>query len=529
MGRQGYLTAMALGRGHFEDDMIETLAEGQRNGCTQQYNDRGHPSNPETRRREREHVRAANEVMQVTGVVEDSLAARVKLSRDLQEKHQELLVGLRLMEVGRGVLVGGIWGVMGLRRRILLYKPYVAMRLADILRQERTAFGVPHMLLSGVPTVVAYHISDWVAFFVETMIEGYFDDDHQPVTDREDQVRNALHTLRDASFCYLTLHLRLFAILQQLNLIPASPWLPSLKYIVPFSSSSPLAMPALPSLTKSSILSFTSAIAATLAPMLVILAHGKIKSTIARVLYSQVYRSLPRPSGESIFSGLAIPAPTMEYDSPDLTQSTRTQSQNEGQNPNSNTDQPTRRALEGLTPTPGPEGDRQTQVRDEESDEDEIAHATLISFDVEATEPVESGTGTATNTWSAELRSANEPKPSSSTPLYRVTGLTMLPTFMAAEGLREIAAAIFVMPLEAAMVQVIGRTWRVNKGLDVGDMYPIGPAIHGWGNLVSVTIMQVLATGVAWGVFTVASQLWVKRKRAMMAETVYVVGDISDD
>jgi hypothetical protein len=89
----------------------------------QQYNDRGYPRNSETKRQEREHVRAANEVMQVTGVVEDSLAAKVKANQFMNDKNLETLTGLRLMEVGRAVLVGGVWGVLGLRRRILVRLP----------------------------------------------------------------------------------------------------------------------------------------------------------------------------------------------------------------------------------------------------------------------------------------------------------------------------------------------------------------------------------------------------------------------
>lgn len=68
-------------------------------------------------------MRAANEVMQVTGVVEDAMAAREKATQMIFDKHQELVLGLRFIEVGRAVLVGGVWGVMGLRRRVLVELP----------------------------------------------------------------------------------------------------------------------------------------------------------------------------------------------------------------------------------------------------------------------------------------------------------------------------------------------------------------------------------------------------------------------
>ncbi|KAH9210993.1 hypothetical protein DL95DRAFT_342430 [Leptodontidium sp. 2 PMI_412] len=494
MGRQEYLTAIGLGRGHYEDEIIETAAEGSQS--TQEYNDRGHPRNPETKRREREHVRAANEVMQVTGVVEDAMAAREKATQMIFDKHQELVLGLRFIEVGRAVLVGGVWGVMGLRRRVLLYKPYAGMRFVDILRQERAVSGVPHMFLSGVPTVIAYHISDWAAFFIESVIDAYFDHDDLFVNEREERISNLLHNCRDVIFCYLTLHFRLFAILQQLNLLPASPWFPSLRSFIPFSSSSPLTMPPLPSMTPSSIHGWVGAMASTIAPMLVILAHGKIKYAVSRIIYSPIYKLLPRPIGESVFAGLTISAPTMEYDSPDRIQ----------ERPFYTSDEPTLRALEGL-----PTLDR--QHRDESSDEDEMAHATLISFDVEATEPVENATGT----WSAELRSANEPKPLEDVK-YRVTGLTMLPTFMATEGLREIIAGIVVMPLEAVMVRLIGRAYRASAGLPMDDMYPTGFVVRGVQNILSVLTMQLIVTGVTWAGFTIGTQYWAARKRAMLAD-----------
>lgn len=107
------------GRTPYDEEVIQTT-DGSlaRNG--QQYSEHGHPRNPETRRRERENVRAANEVMQVTGVVEDILAARVKALDYKMKKMNDTFTGLRLMEGGRAVLVGGVWGVLGLRRRILV-------------------------------------------------------------------------------------------------------------------------------------------------------------------------------------------------------------------------------------------------------------------------------------------------------------------------------------------------------------------------------------------------------------------------
>lgn len=63
--------------------------------------------------------------MQVTGIVEDSMAAKVKATEALMRKNQETLTGLRLMEGGRIALVAGVWGALGLRRRILVSFQYL--------------------------------------------------------------------------------------------------------------------------------------------------------------------------------------------------------------------------------------------------------------------------------------------------------------------------------------------------------------------------------------------------------------------
>ena len=120
MGRLESLSAWALGRGNYEEEVIWG-PDGRGDSQTQEYNSRGRPRNLRTKLREKDNVRAANEVMQTTGVVEDADVATVKLQAARNAKTEETITGLRLMEVGRAVLVGGVWGVLGLRRRVLVY------------------------------------------------------------------------------------------------------------------------------------------------------------------------------------------------------------------------------------------------------------------------------------------------------------------------------------------------------------------------------------------------------------------------
>ena len=244
------------------------------------------------------------------------------------------------------------------------------------------------------------------------------------------------------------------------------------------------------------------------APFIMILAHGKVKFFIARMLYRPIYKSLPRPIGESIFSGLSGHAPLMEFDTPDMTLEEERSRRGE--------DTATLRALEGL-PALDRDGREETHMRqstidagDDSSEDgnDEMQQATLISFDVEATEAVESSLGT----WSAELRSANEPVPLESIN-YRTTGLTMLPVILAAEGLREIFAGLLVLPLESVMARVVARAYRQDAGLGVSDLYTVG-AVKGFlgrRSLVGVFTLQVVLTGAIWAGFTLTTE-WLTRR-----------------
>ncbi|KAH8650946.1 hypothetical protein BGZ60DRAFT_191211 [Tricladium varicosporioides] len=520
MGRLESLTALALGRGPYEDEIVEGSGPGPQSSG-QQYNEHGHPRNPETKRREREHVRAANEVMQVTGVVEDSNAAKLKQSQYQIEKNMETLTGLRLMELGRGVLVTGVWGVLGLRRRILLYRSYAETGLLQIIQRERAEHSMLHVFGAGLPAVLAYHFADWVQFIGENIIDNYWEEDEdtqeqnrksggKELTTTQLRIKDVLQLSLEVGFCYITLHLRMFAMLQQLGLVPSSQLLPTLRSFLPFSKGSPLRIPNMP-LKPTNVVSFTSALLASATPMLVILFMGKVKFLASRLLYRHIYTSLPRPHGESMFSGMAVEPPTAEFDTPDRRAEERPAYRAE--------DQPTLRALEGLPALETSEIRSRQPERDSDSSvaDDSETHPTLISFDVEATEAVESPQG-AHGTWSAELRSANEPKQSDE-PRYRVTGLTVLPPIMATEGLREIFAGILVIPFEALMVRVLGRAYRASAGMNVGDMYPLTAGIRalgyvGFENILEALTLQLGITGIVWVGFTVGSQWWARKNHS---------------
>lgn len=292
----------------------------------------------------------------------------------------------------------------------------------------------------------------------------------------------------------------MFAILQQLNMISRTQLLPSLKSFIPFSAESPLEMAPLSTLSALTLIPWVTPLLRSATPMAMIFAHAKVKFWVARFLNVFIYSGLPRPkknendqrrSSGSYFASEAEPVSG---------RSTRPRG----------ADEQTLRALEGR-PQSSRSSSQPQQAEDEadtsEDEEPETAHATLISFDVEATDAMENAMG-SNGSWSAELRSANEPKPSSRI-AYRITALTMLPPFLAAEGLSEIGAGIILLPLEAMMVRYIGRAYRASAGLGAFDLYAIIDRSPGLEKLFSVFAIQLALAGGIWAVTTLTAQ-WLK-------------------
>ncbi len=66
-------------------------------------------------------IRSHNEVMLVIGVAEpDSGATDLQAERRLKRQRNEEIIGERLLTAGRFLEIGGVWGVNGLRQRILV-------------------------------------------------------------------------------------------------------------------------------------------------------------------------------------------------------------------------------------------------------------------------------------------------------------------------------------------------------------------------------------------------------------------------
>ena len=87
----------------------------------QLYDERGRPINPETKRINRDVIRSHNEVMMVIGVAEpENSAADAQLEAARRPHRYEDRIGRRLLLAGGVLESAAIWGVNGMRQRILV-------------------------------------------------------------------------------------------------------------------------------------------------------------------------------------------------------------------------------------------------------------------------------------------------------------------------------------------------------------------------------------------------------------------------
>jgi hypothetical protein len=301
---------------------------------------------------------------------------------------------------------------------------------------------------------------------------------------------------------------RMFAILQQLNLISSARLFPSLRSFIPFSAFSPIQMPTRPnSFAPAALLSWVSAFTDSITPVGLVWIYGMINSIISSITYNLIYSQLPKPysikESVSLYNSQTealldvqehpVSSPGHETSQPRLSELPNQNSTVSGNSNAPTQHEATLDALEG----------RQTH-RDDSSDEEdhEISQQTLITFDVEATELSADVVGS----WSAELRSANEPPPRE--PAYQITALTMLPMFLATEGLTTVVSSFVMLPIESLMVRIVAKAYRRSTGMGTGDMYSgFGITWGSIGNVIAAQGIQMVVTGVIWAALVVGSQV----------------------
>ncbi|PSR94325.1 hypothetical protein BD289DRAFT_349979, partial [Coniella lustricola] len=465
MGRLGPLTSMALGRSPY-DDVVMGEGESDPREPLQMYDERGRPVNPETKRINKDIIRSHNEVMLVIGVVESENTIeelKAEQLRRYEHEHRDVHIARRLEGVARACEFFGVYGVTGMRQRILLYREYQHVPFSRLWQVERQTQSPTSLWLHGLP-----------AYLASTYIE-------MPWISN----RFRASAVARAGFTYLKISLELWGLLQQTQLLPssASPWFPSWKFFVPFSSASVISpCPLPPSLGTRSILGWLSRIGLSVTPYIVSWLLHNLYVSAWFWLHKEIYAMLPSPSNHEPRS------------IDNLTLSHRLTAERESEPAQSQQVPPqdaTERPIHAMPTEDRPRRSRATNNEDFSSDDeatDEVVSATLISFDVE-NHPENPDPAHDSNippgVWSAELR----PNPGhdsagsrdgddgggarrrASSRIYRVNELTRLPAVYAAEILARQLTSLIIWPLEAAALRELAWQWCQARGMSTRGLW----------------------------------------------------------
>ncbi|KXJ92690.1 hypothetical protein Micbo1qcDRAFT_160460 [Microdochium bolleyi] len=505
MGRLGPLTSQALGRSPY-DDVVEGAGQPEHGEPEKQYDDRGRIVNPQTKQIIKDVIRAHNEVMLVIGVAEpendSATQAQIAMARDHQLYETE--TGKTLLNLGRSLGILGIWGVHGVRQRILLYRRYAHIPFHYLYRAERESHSRLQLYLAGVPSFITMQVLRWCSLTLPAINES--------------------RSLRGV-MAYLRFHLHVFLTMQRLDLIPASQWLPGVRFFIPFSESSPFAAPPpLESFGVATLSTWLGKLAVNLAPYAAFYLCGRVWNFLHIQLWPPILRTLPRPT-QPDFSAhrnlVATNAMSTDWQSVPESPTLGAGDREIRQGPTPGTDIPTLMALDGQTAedvVPVQAIRRQSTfssrggMEDYGSDEEdaEMMNPTLISFDVDTSDSAEPPAGV----WSAELRPSfagdmrtphGQPPPA-----YLVNALTRLPSILAADILSNFAAYLLCTPMDALALRSVAHAFAVKRGIPTGHMHNGSwistVSARGFVNIAGLELLRLMISGEVWAVATVISQ-----------------------
>lgn len=313
----------------------------------------------------------------------------------------------------------------------------------------------------------------------------------------------------------MKVHLELFVAMQHLGILPANQILPRPSFFIPFSSTSPIPTPT-------PLLEFTGPAIAEWVGNSIACATPFILWVFARRLYrdwrpriwTYILQNLP----STMFSAKVLPMPPPpplpipatpivtpaegpEVEVLDQSHLTSPDDGFEIPSPLSGSD-----GLEFATPeaadtTTGVLTTRQEDVASDEEDNEGLS-ATLISFDVEATESAEAPAGL----WSAELRPSGGPEIRPLAPVHLDTGLTQMPVGLACDILTDAIVKLMVAPYEAAALRNMAAIFLLRQGLSVAAISRVRPfeglTMTALVNFMAIEFLSLSLRGEVWAIFT---------------------------
>ncbi|RDA92377.1 hypothetical protein CP533_4425 [Ophiocordyceps camponoti-saundersi (nom. inval.)] len=516
MGMLEPLTALALGRSPYDSvvDGIGDIDEEDTSQPLQLYNDRGHPVNPETKRLNRQLVRCHNEVMLVIGVAETDNPA-LSAEPDHQVRHEtfENLVGTALYTpVKRSIDAVGLFGLIGLRRRILTYTRYSQITYWDLLRAARRNSTLSQDIFAGVPTTIV------------TQYVQYLAHNHRRMNVR---VKPAVRRCIQLIWPYFRVHLEYFAVLQQLGLDANRLFFPTPQFFLPFTHHSPIKASSLPNdLSPPSLLRWIGAALISTSPfimwVMIQYALKRLKGQIGNFLQLPSTSVFARRSPMSLPLPIASSDPLQASTTPELSMESSEDMTQQEISPDTNISHDS-----GTSPSQGaephtldesnfPEAGRRSstfssRADDYASDEDENegVSTTLISFDVEATDSSDAPPGL----WSAELRPSVtcESRTSVVPPtVYLNTRLTQIPVWMAYRIIGDCAGRLVMAPFEAIAFRLAARQSRLQQGLSCADILTTnltsGLSLTWAVNFLATELIHLALSGEVWAISTAITQ-----------------------
>ncbi|KAI0420137.1 hypothetical protein F5X98DRAFT_36852 [Xylaria grammica] len=497
MGRHEPLTSLALGRSPY-DDVVEGEGEADPQEPVREYDEHGRVFNQESKRLNKDIIRAHNEVMLVIGVAEPDPGGSSSSSSDPARLHNEYenSTGRHFLRLGRVLVVAGIWGVHGVRQRILVYKETARFPFLEMMQRERKTHGVSQLLFSGMPS-----------FFGAWSLQWY---------SRTSEIARDNLWLR-AIVGHVRFHLQIYVAMQRLDLIPGSRWFPSLNFFVPFSSSSPfMAPPPLGSPGAQNLSEWAGKVAMSLAPFAGYYLIGCAWDVFSYFIRRQIHKSLPHPAITNLRALVptSIPRRSSFPESPTLGDADREIRHVPG--PEADGDSLAMNG-EGVG-EPLPVGTIRRQgtfssrggdgyATDEE--EPEMANPTLISFDVDMSDSTEPPVGG----WSAELRPSNSGDSTNQekeAPKYKVTTLTSLPSLLAGDIVTSSLTHALLTPFDILAFRSMARAFSLKFGLPMGDMFEVnladGLVARMMFNLCQAEVLKFVICFGTWAMITSVAQ-----------------------
>ncbi|KAF2265636.1 hypothetical protein CC78DRAFT_543159 [Lojkania enalia] len=326
MGRQAYLTRLALGRSAFEPSQSTTVSseyiqlspsqqdvplaaqEPNRNQYVQLYDERGNPINPRAREHGRRFREAQNDVLASIGLLE----RRRPPTEDLPGAYEQRLEEIENEDSAgnamalSATLTGNLctWWIGSLRDRILTFQFRRAISFSQIVASEyqksrRT------LVYAGFTSRLFSAISVQTSLYLSHVLRPL--DNLLFVTRASRKTRHTLQRYKNTIHRCFRLLVEVFFYpyayygnLQRLGLVEARPLLPSLKSFIPFSSASPIQMSPLLNFKAVTLVNCFEAIITS--PLVFVCFEHFVERWIYAMIYEAIDTSIIHPEDPDLVS-----------------------------------------------------------------------------------------------------------------------------------------------------------------------------------------------------------------------------------